>query len=177
MAATSATLSLLAFSGAIQVWQVALGAVVNGTVASSEMAVRRRMIGDAVPVALLSRAVAFDSLTGSCSRMIGPLVGGAVFETLGIGGAYLISTWLYLVAAVGMSRLALQQERRPLSLTRIPAELAEGLAIVRQRPILLAVVVVSIVTNMFGFSYASLIAPFGIVKFDLSPTDRKSTRL
>ena len=169
IAVTSAILSLLAFSGAIQVWQVALGAIVSGTVASSEMAVRRRMIGDVVPVPLLSRAVAFDSLTGSASRMIGPLVGGVAFEALGIGGAYLISALLHLVAAVGMSRLEVQQARRPLALARIPSELAEGLAIVRQRPILLAVVVVSIVTNMFGFSYSSLIAPFGIVKFDLSP--------
>ncbi len=166
---TAAVLSLLAFSGAIQVWHVAVGAVLAGIVASCEMAVRRRTIGDVVPVPAIGQAIALDSLTNSFARMLGPLIGGAVFETLGIGGAYLISALLHLVAAVGLSRLEVHQEPRVLNLLRIPAELAEGFAMVRQRPILLAVVLVSIITNMFGFSYSALIPPIGLEKFGVSP--------
>ncbi len=168
-ATTAALLSLLAFSGAIQIWHVAVGAMVSGSVASSEMAVRRRMIGDVVPTASIGRGIALDSLTNSFARMLGPLVGGAVFEALGLGGCYLISALLYLGAAVGLSRLALQQEPRLLNLLRIPAELAEGLAITRRRPVLLAVVLVSTITNMFGFSYSALVPPIGLEKFAVSP--------
>ena len=169
VAATAAVLSALAFTGAIRVWHVALGAVIAGTLASSEMAVRRRMIGDVVPAAAIGRAIAFDSLSNSFARMIGPLVGGIVFEALGLGGAYLISALLHLTAAVGISRLDYQQERRVLNLVRIPADLAEGLVIVRQRPILLAVMLISIITNVFGFSYSALIPPLGLEKFGVSP--------
>jgi MFS family permease len=168
-AVTASSLSLLAFSGAIRIWHVALGAVLAGIVASCEMAVRRRTIGDVVPTPAISPAIALDSLTNSFARMLGPLTGGIVFETLGIGGAYLISALLHLVAAVGLSRLEVHQEPRTLDLMRIPAELAEGLAIVRRRPILLAVVLVSIITNMFGFSYSALIPPIGLEKFAVSP--------
>ena len=168
-ATTAAALSLLAFAGALAVWHVAVGAMLAGIVASCEMAVRRRTIGDVVPTTAIGPAIALDSLTNSFARMLGPLLGGAVFETLGIGGAYLISALLHLVAAVGLSRLAVQQEPRKLDLMRIPAELAEGLAMVRQRPILLAVVLVSIITNMFGFSYSALIPPIGLEKFQVSP--------
>jgi MFS family permease len=169
IAANAAVLSLLAFSGAIQLWHVALGAVVSGTVGSNEMAVRRRMLGEVVAPAALGQAVALDSLTGSISRMIGPLLGGVLFEALGLGGAYLISALFHLVAAVGVSRLDFQQERRALSFARIPTELAEGVAVVRRRPILLAVVLVSIITNLFGFSYSALIAPIGLEHFGVSP--------
>ncbi len=167
--ATAATLSLLAFSGTIRIWHVALGAMLAGTVAASEMAVRRRTIGDVVPAPAVGPAIALDSLTNSSARMLGPLIGGAVFEGIGLGGAYLISALLHLVAAVGLSRLEYHQERRSLSVARIPAELAEGLGMVRRRPILLAVVLVSIITNVFGFSYSALIPPIGIDKFGVSP--------
>ena len=167
--ATAATLSVLAFSGAIRIWHVAIGAMLAGLVAAGEMAVRRRTIGDVVPAHAVSPAIALDSLTNSFARMLGPLVGGAVFEATGVGGAYLISALLHLVAAVGLSRLEYQQERRSLSLARIPAELAEGFAMVRRRPILLSVVLVSIITNVFGFSYSALIPPIGLDTFGVSP--------
>jgi MFS family permease len=169
VAATAAVLSALAISGAIEVWHVALGAIIAGTLASSEMAVRRRMIADVVPAPAVGRAIALDSLSNSFARMLGPLVGGIMFEALGLGGAYLVSALLHLAAAVGMSRLEYQQERRVLNLVRIPAELAEGLAVVRRQPILLAVVLVSIITNVFGFSYSALIPPLGLEKFGVSP--------
>jgi len=49
MATTSAVLAGLALSGEIRVWHVALGGVAAGIVWASELAVRRRMIGEAVP--------------------------------------------------------------------------------------------------------------------------------
>lgn len=167
-AASAGTMCVLAATGTIQLWHVVLGAIVSGIMGSGEMAVRRRMIGEVVPAARIGRAVAFDSLTGSFSRMIGPVIGGIVFGAVGLTGGYLISMLFHLVAAVGISRLEIQQERRRLNLARLGTDLAEGLRIARQRPILLAVLLVSIVTNMFGFAYAVLVTPIAIERFAAS---------
>ena len=167
-AASAAILCLLAVMGAIQLWHVIVGASISGVMGSGEMAVRRRMLGEVVPTDRMARAVAFDSLTGSFSRMIGPLLGGIVFDAVGLAGGFLISMLLHLSAAVGISRLDFQQERRRLDVARIGTDLAEGLAMARQRPVLLAVLLVSIITNMFGFSYAVLVTPIAIERFAAS---------
>src|SRR5579862_7394229 len=49
MAMISLVLALLALSGHIRVWHLALGGAVAGVVWACEMAVRRRMIGEVVP--------------------------------------------------------------------------------------------------------------------------------
>jgi len=168
-ALNGALLCGLWFVGALRLWHVALGAMVSGTVATGEMAVRRRMVGEVVAPGELSRAIALDSLSTSLSRLMGPLVGGVLFEAVGLGGAYLLSALLHALAAFGIARLAFRQERGRLSLARLPRDIAEGLAVARAHPVIRAVLIVSVITNVFGFSYAALVAPIGLDTFGVSP--------
>jgi MFS family permease len=162
-------LCVLAFSDRILVWHVALGGLVAGIVWAMELAVRRRMLGEVVVPDQIGPAVAFDSLTNSIARVLGPLTGGAVFQTLGLGGAYFLSAVLYLVAVLVVSGLDFHQESRKLRFGRIPMEIVEGLAVARANRAILAVILVSIVMNMFAFSYSALIAPIGLDVYRVSP--------
>jgi MFS family permease len=85
LAASAAMLCALAFSAQIRVWQIALGGVVAGIAWAMELAVRRRMIGEVVVPDQIGPAVAFDSLTNSFARVLGPLAGGAAYQALGWG--------------------------------------------------------------------------------------------
>src|SRR6266478_8886389 len=169
LAVSSAVLCVLAFSGQIRVWHVALGGLVAGIVWAMELAVRRRMIGEVVAFDQIGPAVAFDSLTNSIARVLGPLAGGAVFETLGLGGAYLLSAALYLVAGFVVSGLDFRQASRKLRFGRIGIDIVEGLAVARANRVILAVILVSIIMNMFAFSYSALIAPIGLDVYRVSP--------
>ena len=169
LAVSSAALCVLAFSGQIRVWHVALGGLVAGIVWAMELAVRRRMIGEVVAFDQIGPAVAFDSLTNSIARVLGPLAGGAVFETLGLGGAYLLSAALYLVAGFVVSGLDFRQESRKLRFGRIAIDIVEGVAVARTNRAILAVVLVSIIMNMFAFSYSALIAPIGLDVYGVPP--------
>jgi MFS family permease len=170
MAATSAVLALLALIGEIRVWHIALGGAVAGIAWASELAVRRRMLGEVVPADRIVAAVALDSLTNSVARVLGPLCGGAAFEVLGLGGAYLVSAVLFLAAGAAVMGLDFTQEPRRLRFGRIPREIAEGLAVARATPAILGVVLVTIVMNTSGFCYSALIAPIGLDVFRVSPT-------
>jgi hypothetical protein len=64
MAGSSAVLCALALSGQVWVWHVPMG-IVTGMVWATELAVRRRMIGEAGATDQVAAAVAFDSLTNS----------------------------------------------------------------------------------------------------------------
>jgi MFS family permease len=169
MAANSAILCALAAAHAIEIWHVAVGGVVAGTVWTTEMAVRRRMIGEVMASSDVAQAIALDSVTGSSTRMLGPLLGGITFQTVGLGGAYAMSTVMYLAAGIIIVGLDYQQESRRLNFARIPADLVEGLAIVWSDPIILAVVLITIITNVFAFSYSALIAPIGLSDYGVSP--------
>jgi MFS family permease len=169
MAANSAILCALAAAHVIEIWHIALGGVVAGTVWTTEMAVRRRMIGEVMAPSHVAQAIALDSVTGSSTRMLGPLLGGITFQTVGLGGTYALSTVIYLAAGIIIVGLDYQQESRRLNFARIPADLVEGLAIVWSDKIILAVVLITIITNVFAFSYSALIAPIGLSDYGVSP--------
>jgi MFS family permease len=170
MAASCGVLALLAFLGALEVWHIAVGGAAAGIVWASELAVRRRMIGEVVAADRIGAAVALDSLTNSISRVVGPLAGGAVYEILGLGGAYLLAAALYLVAIAVVAGLEFHQELRRLRFGRLAGDIAEGLAVARATPAIRAVVLVTIIMNSFGFCYSALIAPIGLDVYRVSPT-------
>jgi predicted MFS family arabinose efflux permease len=128
------------------------------------------MIGEVVTHDRVAAAVALDSLTNSVARVLGPLCGGAAFETLGLGGAYLVSAALYLAAGLAVLGLDIRQEPRRLRFGRIPGEIAEGLAVARASPAILGVILVTIIMNTCGFCYSALIAPIGLDVYHVSPT-------
>ena len=169
MAANSAVLCGLAAEDAIHIWHIAVGGIIAGTVWTTEMAVRRRMIGEVMAASHVGQAIALDSVTGSATRMLGPLVGGIAFQTVGLAGAYALATAIYLAAAIVVLGLGYRQETRRLHFARIPADIIEGLAIVWRNPVILAVVLITIITNVFAFSYSALIAPIGLGDYAVPP--------
>lgn len=167
-AAASAVVCLLAVLGVLRPWHVAVAAFVGGTVWATEMSTRRRMAGEAAGPAMMGRAVALDSLTNAMTRGIGPIVGGAVFASLGAVGAYAVSALCFVLAA-GLARgVRHEQETRRLTLGRVPRDLAEGLAYAWGDPTVRAVLLVTVVMNMFAFSYSALVAPLALGVFKVS---------
>src|ERR1700730_8831748 len=139
MAVSSAILCALAFSGQIRVWHIAVGGIVAGVVWAMELAGRRRMIGEVVTADQVAPAIAFDSLTNSFARVLGPLAGGAADQTLGLGGAYFLSAALYLAAGLTVSGLDFRQEPRKLRFGRIGMDMSEAGGVARANPAILAV--------------------------------------
>lgn len=166
---SSAVLCVLAFDGALSVGMMALGALFGGLTSAADMATRRRMIAEVAGAHRIAPAIALDGVTNAITRMIGPLAGGALYALIGIGGAYAVSAAMYAIAVGLVLAVTLRQPVRQLRLSRVPAELAEGVAAARTRPTLMMVLAVTVLMNTFGFSYAALIAPLGRALWDLSP--------
>ena len=168
-AAVSTVLASLATTGHLALWHVALGNLLSGTMWSTEMSTRRRMVGEVAGPNRIVPAIALDSVTNAATRMIGPLLGGAAFEWLGMRGAYTLTAFVQFLAAFALASLVHPQITRRLDLARIPAEIAEGFAYARTKSTILLVYGVTIVTNAFAFSYTGLLAPLGLGAFHVSP--------
>jgi hypothetical protein len=169
-ACASATVAVLGCLGLARPWHVAATALVAGTVWSTEMATRRRMVGECVEGALVPRALALDTVTNSVTRMVGPVVAGAMYQLAGLAGAFAVSAAVFLCAAVLSAGLHYRQATRPIVLAQVPRELAEGLAFARGHVVIAGVLLVTMTMNLLGFSYSALLAPIGRQHFMVSPT-------
>ena len=113
LAATSVVLAAIAALGTLQVWHLAVGALVNGFGWLTDNPLRRTMMGDSVGRERMSTAMALDVVAQNASRMIGPTLGGVVLVAGGVEGAFLLCAGLYLLA-VGAA-LAVRGHRPPVA--------------------------------------------------------------
>src|SRR5713101_3299888 len=72
----------------IQPWQIFLAVSLQGVVKSLEDPSRRTAILDLVGAARLVNALSLDVLNNTIGKMLGPLIGGVLIETVGFPGAY-----------------------------------------------------------------------------------------
>ena len=166
----SAMIAVLAVFSIARPWHVGVAALVAGTVWSTEMSTRRRMVGECVESAHVPRALALDTVTNSITRLIGPMAAGAAYQTMGLAGAYTISACVYLMAVILIAGLTHRQTSRRIVLSHIPRDLAEGFVFARGHLIIGGVLAVTIAMNLLGFCYSALVAPIGRQVFMVSPT-------
>ena len=166
---SASILFVLAATGTIQVWHLFVGGLVAGTAWAGELSVRRRMIGEVAGRERIAQGLALDSVTNSFTRMFGPIAGGVTLQTLGLEGVYLLSVALQALGLLMVAGLVYREEVRALDLRRVPADIAEGIAAARARPILLGVLSVTVIMNAFGFCYGAMIPAIGREVYAVSP--------
>jgi len=162
------SVALLAALGWLAPWHLMVQGLLAGLAWAGEMATRRRMAADAAPPGDMVPAVALDTMTGSTTRAVGPLLGGVLFEWTGLAVAVSIACALHLVAlrlAIGVSR---QPPRGMAHGGALLAGIAEALRLVWAEPRLRLVLGVTLVMNVFAFCYAAVLPAFGAVAFAAS---------
>lgn len=168
-AASAAAVGLLALSGVLRPWHVGVAALASGLVYATEMPARRRMIAESAGPPLTSRAVAIDSMTSYATRCAGPLLGGVAYQQVGLAGAFLMSAACSLLTAGLVAGIDHRQVVRRLSPTAAMQDLRDGLAFARRSRGIMALLGVTVVTNLCGYSYTTLVTPIGAQVFALSP--------
>lgn len=156
MAATCGLLAVLVATDSVELWHVAVGAFVNGLCWSTDLPVRRTILGESVGVDRLGPAMSMDSASNNATRLVGPLAGGALYASVGLGGAYLVAALFYGISALVAASVRFtpaQTERRRFTLV---ADIREGLAYLRRSRALLGHLGVTVIVNLFGIPYAAM---------------------
>ena len=168
MAATSATLGLLAWHGPLAIWQLALGAFVNGCGWATDNPLRRMMMGEAVGRDRMATAMAFDVGASNASRMVGPTVGGLLLAGIGLSGAFLLSAGLYLTAIA--ATLAVRTKLAPIAgASAVLGRTWEAIVIVFSDKRLAATMVVTVIYNVFAWPFTSMIPVIARDRLALGP--------
>jgi MFS family permease len=160
MLATSTSLALLAYTGRLAIWHLAAASVLNGLGWATDNPVRRVMIGDVVGGSQMSTAMSLDVGANNASRMVGPTIGGLLLASVGIDGVFMLSVALYAFALYA----ALRVHYRNMALigsAPVLARIAEGLRLVRSNRRLIGTLVITVIYNVFGWPFTSMIPVIG----------------
>ena len=154
-AATALTWALLALTGSIEFWHLAVGSFLIGIVMTSDFPVRRTMMGEIVDRSQIGRAMSLEMTSSSFFRILGPFAGGVLLGTVGAYGGFLLAALLYLAGLIiAVSTNYLQ----PLSTERdtsTKTQMTQGINYIRRNEVIIGTLVVTLVVNAFGFSYMS----------------------
>jgi MFS family permease len=161
MAMTSLTLAILAWTGRLAVWHLAIAAFCNGIGWATDNPVRRTMIGDAVGIERMSSAMSIDVGANNASQIVGPTIGGVLLASFGIGGAFCVSVLCYSAALVAAWRVRHRTTVIASGTQSVVARIIEGLALVRRDRRLIAVLTVTVISNVFGWPATSMIPVIG----------------
>ncbi len=159
----SATVFVLFLTGQDAYWVVAAASFVSGLVWTTDMPLRRRILGDVAGMGRIAPAMSLDSATNNGTRMLGPFLGGVIFQWFGAGGAYLLSAAMY-AACVGVllfvsAKIGRVGETRPVS--RVLDDLRAGFAYVARDRDVLNILLVTLVFNIWGFPFLAMIPVVG----------------
>jgi MFS family permease len=169
MSTVSAALAVLVMTGQAELWHIAAGAILNGMFASGEFPVLRTMLGEVAGLKRISAAMGLDAATHNATRMLGPLLGGVLLAVLGLGGVYALSVVLYTIAFACILTLTFAES---VVLDRgsenIFHNIREGFVYIRTNRLITATLVVTIIVNLFGFAYISMMPIIGEQQLRLS---------
>ena len=162
MLATSVGLAVLAYGGWLEVWHLGVASFVNGIAWAADNPVRRVMIGEVVGPAQMGAAMSVDVGANNASRMLGPTIGGLLLASVGISGAFTVSVLCYAVALVAALRLQHRNNIAPAEAGgAVLARMLEGLALVRRDPRVIGTLVITVIYNVFGWPFTSMIPVIG----------------
>ncbi|MSP30389.1 MAG: MFS transporter, partial [Acetobacteraceae bacterium] len=156
MMATSAVLTLLAFTGHLAIWHLAVASFLNGLSWATDNPIRRAMMGDVVGMDRMGRAMSADVASNNSSRMLGPTVGGLLLASVGIEGAFALCAVLYVFALTAAIGVSAQLPQASAAGTSILARMKDGVAVVRRDQRLVGTLLVTIIYNVFGWPFSSM---------------------
>jgi MFS family permease len=166
---TSLILATLAHLHMLEVWHLAVASFINGIGWATDNPVRRVMIGEAVGSPQMSKAMSLDVGANNASRMIGPTIGGLLLASTGIAGVFILSVVLYAIAVIAACRVRYRNSFPPTSAESVLARIGEGLRLVRNDRRLIGTLTVTVIYNVFGWPFTSMVPVIGQDQLALGP--------
>lgn len=167
---TAALFATLIF-GIAAYWAVAATGFGLGVVRTMDMPLRRRILGDIAGPDRLVAALSFDSATNNSTRMIGPLLGGVIYQWLGPAGAFGLMAALYAASAflvVGIRTGGGARGPGGQS-SHLLHDIAEGLSYAVRNRNIRYILLTTVVFNLWALPFLSMIPVIGADELRLSP--------
>jgi MFS family permease len=149
-------LTVLVWSGHIQLWHVYVLALVLGLANAFDQPTRQAFIVEMVGKDDVMNAVALNSGMFNSARLVGPAIGGFLIALVGVKGAFLLNavTFVPVIIALLMMRTSELNVGSGIAGPADPLrELREGISYAFRTPAVLLIVILMAFIGTFGYNF------------------------
>jgi MFS family permease len=154
------TVSILVWTGVVQVWQVLLLATLLGIASAFDIPMRQSFVFDMVGKDDLMNAIALNSSLFNGARVIGPAIAGLLIGAVGIAWCYFLNGLSYIAVIAGLLLMRLPPRPPPTQTASAWAGFREVLTYLRTDRRLRVLMVLTAILSVFGFPYISMMPVF-----------------
>jgi MFS family permease len=158
-------LTLLLASESLLVWHVFILAALLGVVNSFDAPARQAFTVEIIDDRRdLPNAIALNATMFNLARVIGPAVAGLVLATWGATWCFGLNGASFLAVIAGL--LAMRIPFSPqVALEEPVGQVREGIRYTRRHPVILPLILITMVSGVFAFSYSTLLPAFAVEVF------------
>jgi len=159
--ALALALGLLAWSGHVRYWHIALMAVTWGVMNALDQPTRLSFIMELVGRPQLVSAVGMNSASFNTARIVGPSVAGVLIGRVGVFSGFVLNALAFLISITVLTRLPARRPSPRTGATTVLGEVAEGIAYAARTPVVRFVLGLQVIVSfcVFNFSvYVPLLA-------------------
>jgi predicted MFS family arabinose efflux permease len=150
---------LLVITGRLEVWHLFTITFFVGMARIFQMPAAQSLAIDSVPTEEITTAVALTTMSQNLNLVVGPLLGGILFELFGPQGAYALIAVLY--ASSGISALFVRTGgiTRTLQMESVIEAVIQAMRYVKGQQLIWAALVIAVIINLTGFPFHGTMVP------------------
>lgn len=140
----------------ITIYEIMILAFLLGIVTALDLPARQAFTVDLVERSQLSSAITLNGAMFNASRVVGPGVAGILIAFFGPGGAFLVNAASYIPGIFTTSMIQVAEHKKATHTHPITA-IKEGLSYTFSHPTIRALIVLTAIISVFGWSYATVL--------------------
>jgi len=147
-------LAALTFSGHIQIWHIAVLALMFGIASAVEITARQAMLIELSGREALPSAIALQSMVFNIGRVIGPLMASWLLTSSGTEGSVFLTngvSYLFVIAGLLTIQARYKVSREMNVEKSLSTEFREGLGYIRRNSLVASIILMSALVGFFGF--------------------------
>ena len=159
LASLAALMLVLIATDLIEVWHIFVITLLAGLARIFQMPTAQSLAVDSVVPERIPNAVALISAAMNLALIIGPILGGLLFDVFGPEGAYVMVASVYVLSGsltflIGETRVSIANKGESVF-----SLVAEGLRYVKGNQLLWSALFVAVIFNITGFSFHTTLVP------------------
>ena len=146
-------ISILVFSGTIQIWMVYVFALCLGIVRIFDDPARQTFVSELVGSAHVKNAVSLNATANNLARVVGPSIGGILIAGIGIAFCFLVNAFSYIATIVMLFLMDKKELYSPPARRKKSGELREGFRYVMSSPLIRNTLIMMAFIGTFAYEF------------------------
>ena len=159
LASLALVMLTLIVSGLIEVWHIFVVTLGAGLARIFQMPTIQSLAVDSVSTDRIPNAVALINAGSNIALVLGPILGGLLFDYFGPEGAYVLVASLYILSGSATLMIGATRASASVKGESVFTMVAQGLRYVKGEQLLWSALLVAVIFNITGFSFHTTLVP------------------